>query len=187
MEPASAVLTAWSNFYVMTGSSAAALTGLMFVVITLVAGLERSQPSHEGMATFSSPTVLHFAAALLVSAILCAPWHSLRSAGDVVGFAGLYGVLYLLRVTVRARRLTLYTPDLEDWIWYTIAPFLAYGAILAGGIALPAFPVAAPFALAGSVLLLIFIGIRNAWDIVTYLAVQIDDEPAAATPGGEAK
>jgi hypothetical protein len=181
METASTVLTAWSNFYVMTGSSAAALTGLMFVVITLVAGLERAQPSHEGMATFSSPTVLHFGAALLVSAILCAPWHSLLGVAMVVGFAGLYGVLYLLRVTIRARRLTLYTPDLEDWIWYTIAPFVAYGTILASAIALPAFPVAAPFALAGSVLLLIFIGIRNAWDIVTYLAVKIDDEPAAAT------
>mgnify|MGYP001252826337 CR=1 FL=1 len=36
-DTASLVITAWSNFYVITGSSAAALTGLMFVVITLVA------------------------------------------------------------------------------------------------------------------------------------------------------
>jgi len=45
-------------------------------------------------------------------------------------------------------------------------PCLAYGAI-----ALAAVPVQALFILAGGVMLLIFIGIRNAWDSVTYIAI----------------
>lgn len=170
-ETASSFLTAWSSFYVMTGSSAAALTGLMFVVITLVTGKERAEGTRDGIATFSTPTVMHFAAALLVSAVLSMPWRSLVHAGVVTALIGLTGVAYILRVMYRTRRLSVYTADLEDWIWFTILPFVAYSAIFAGAIALAAAPVQALFIIAGGVLLMIFIGIRNAWDVVTYIAI----------------
>jgi len=154
----------------MTGSSAAALTGLMFVVISLVTG--RTRPStHDGIATFSTPTVMHFAAALMVSAILVMPWRSVTPAGVVTAFIGLCGVTYIVRVMRRTRRLTEYTADLEDWIWYTILPLVAYGALSAAAMALPTAPGPALFTLAGAVLLLMFIGIRNAWDVVTYVTV----------------
>ncbi len=165
------LLAAWSSFYILTGSSAAALTGLMFVVITLLAGRERQDGAQEGIATFTTPTVMHFAAALFVSGALVAPWPSLVHAGVAVGLIGLAGVALILRVMHRTRRLTVYTPDLEDWIWYTILPLGAYGAISAGAIGLAVIPVRALFVLAGGVALLIFIGIRNAWDVVTYLAI----------------
>lgn len=176
-ETASSFLPPWSNFYVMTGSSAAALTGLMFVVITLVNRVERSQRNQDGIATFSTPTVMHFCAALFVSAVLNAPWRSLIQAAVLIGLAGLYGVVYILRVMHRTKSLTAYVPDLEDWTFYTMLPFIAYGAIFAGAIALPAVPVQALFALAGAVVLLIFTGIRNAWDIVTYIAIGGPNQP----------
>jgi hypothetical protein len=177
MADASSFLTPWSNFYVMTGSSAAALTGLMFVVITLVDRVERSQRSQDGIATFSTPTVMHFCAALLVSAILNAPWHSLTHVAVLIGLVGLLGAAYILRIIIRTKRLTVYTPDVEDWTFYSILPFVAYGAILGGAIALTAVPVNALFALAGGVVLLIFIGIRNAWDVVTYVAIGGPSQP----------
>ncbi len=156
----------------MTGSSAAALTGLMFVVITLVSRTERAEDVHAGTSAFSTPTVMHFAAALLISAVLIAPWRSLVHAGVVVALIGVFGLVYILRVMHRTRRLTIYTADLADWIWFTILPFGAYGAISAGAIALAAAPVQGLFILAGGLVLLIFIGIRNAWDIVTYIAIE---------------
>lgn len=163
-------LTAWSSFFTTTASSAAALTGLMFVVITLVGGTERRQAAHDGIATFSTPTVLHFCAALLASAVLCAPWRSLVFPSAIVGIAALYGIVHVVRASIMARRLTLYVADAEDWIWYTIAPFFAYAALLGGALALESRPTDAPFALGTGVLLLIFIGIHNAWDVVTFLA-----------------
>ncbi len=169
-ETTSSLLTPWANFYIMAGSSAAALTGLMFVVITLAAGRERSQGSQDGISTFSTPTVTHFCVALLVSALLSAPWRSLIHPDALVGLIGLLGVVYLVRLALRTRRLTLYTPDLSDWTWYTVLPFVAYGALLTGAIGLAVTPADALFAIAGGVLLLIFIGIRNAWDVVTFLA-----------------
>lgn len=175
-ETASSVLAPWSNFYVMAGSSAAALTGLMFVVLTLVSEVRR-QNTPDGISTFSTPTVMHFAAVLLTSTILVAPWPSLAFPSALLGIAGFLGAAYLLRVTLQTKRLSTYTPDAEDWAWFSVLPFVAYGAILGGAIALRLSPVDAMFALATGIVGLIFIGIRNAWDVVTYLAVGSGDPP----------
>ena len=172
-EAASPLLAEWSSFYVMTGSSAAALTGLMFVATSFLTGREIGEDSHNGIAAFSTPTVMHFAAAFLVSAFLIAPWRSPVHAGVVAAVIGLVGVLYILRVMHRTRRLTIYTADVDDWMWYTILPLVAYGAISASATDLGADPVRGLFILAAGVVLLIFIGIRNAWDVVTYLAVTL--------------
>ncbi len=171
-EAASPFLAPWANFYVMTGSAAAALTGLMFVVITLVTGEERSENLPDGIATFSTPTVAHFSVALLTSAILNAPWPALVYPAALLGLAGLGGVVYLARVTLKTTLITVYDPDVEDWVWYSVLPFVAYGAILAGAIGLVFHPGPALFAVAGGILSLIFIGIRNAWDVVTFLATK---------------
>ena len=122
-ETASSFLTAWSSFYVMTGSSAAALIGLMFIVITLVTGTERLRRAPDGIATFSTPTIMRFCAALFVSAVLSAPWRSLIQPGVLIGIAGLSGLVYVIRVMWRTKRLSGYRADLEDWTWYTVLPF----------------------------------------------------------------
>src|SRR2546427_8286386 len=139
-ETASSLLAAWSTFYFMIASSAAALTGLMFVVISLVTGQERTDATQDGIATFTTPTVMHFAAALLVSGILIMPWRSLVHAGIVVAVIGLYGVAQILRVMDRTRRLTGYTADLEDWLWFTILPFAPYAPVSPRAIARPTAP-----------------------------------------------
>jgi hypothetical protein len=164
-------LTPWANFYIMTGSASAALIGLMFVVITLVTGEERVRNNPDGISTFSTPTVLHFSSALLVSAIMSAPWHALAFPGLLIGIVGLCGVLYLVRVTHMARRLATYQPDIEDWTWYSGLPFLAYGGLLVAAIVLHFGHAGALFAFGAAVVMLIFIGIRNAWDVVTFLAI----------------
>jgi hypothetical protein len=152
----------------------------MFVVITLVAG-DRSRSTHEGISTFSTPTVLHFCAALLVSAILSAPWRSLVHAAVLLGLTGLFGVVYVCRVMMRTRRLTVYRPGIEDWVWYAIVPLVAYAAIVVAALLLPWAPTETLFVLGGANVLLIFIGIHNAWDVVTFLAVNFDGEPSSSS------
>lgn len=169
-------LGAWLSFYAMIGSSAAALTGLMFVVITLITRAQ-TPARREGLDAFSTPTVLHFSVALFISAVLCAPWPSLIPPAALIGVAGLCGVVYQVRVMGIARRMTAYTPDTEDWIWYSVAPLVAASAMLGGAVALGLAPAQALYAIAASALLLIFMGIRNAWDVVTFLAVQGNAPP----------
>ncbi len=172
-QQASALLSSWSTFYVMLGSSAAALTGLMFVVITLINRRPDVSRDQTGIATstFSTPTVLHFCAVLLLAATISAPWRSLTAPGVVIAIAGLYGVLHVVRVIWRARRLTAYVPDLEDVVWYEILPLVGYLAILSGAVALFFVPIDGLFVLAGGAVLLTFVGIRNSWDAVTWLAI----------------
>ena len=170
-ESASTLLASWSNYYVITGSSAAALTGLMFVVITLIADTERLRNSPDGVGTFSSPTVVHFCGALLISAILAAPWRSLVHPSALLALVGIAGVAYGLRVAFRMRRTANYLPDLDDWAWYAIFPVIAYVIVLLSALCLTTWPVEALFGFAGANIFLVFIGIRNAWDVVTYIAI----------------
>jgi len=163
------LLGAWASFYGMTGAAAAALTGLMFVVISLARAQEGTR---DGVATFSTPTVAHFSAALLISAAFLAPWHALYPPAILTGIVGLCGVGYLVRIMLLTKKLSLYTPDLEDWIFYTAAPLAAYGALLAAALALEWLRAPALFVIAAGVMLLIFVGIRNAWDVVTFLTIE---------------
>jgi hypothetical protein len=169
----SSILAAWSNFYVIVGSSAGALTGLMFVVVTLLAGVEVSGRTSDGLSTYSTPTVAHLSVALLGSAILSAPWHSLAHAGAMLALPGVYGVVYMVILIDRMRRGAAFTyrPELEDWIWYAALPFLSYITITVAAVLLVTSPADALFPLAGAFVLLIFIGIHNAWDIVTTIAL----------------
>jgi Na+/H+ antiporter NhaA len=169
---------------VLTGSAAAALTGLMFVVITLVMQSDRPT-TREGIDVFSTPTVLHFGLALLISAALTAPWPSLVTAAVPVGHAGLCGLTTVARATNRSRRLDSYQPDLEDWVAYTILPFIAYGLIVAGTLALPTHSGTSLFIIAAGVVILMFMGIRNAWDVVTYIAIGIDPSQQGASDEGK--
>jgi len=170
-EAAVSPLATWQNFYVIIGSSAAALTGLMFVVITLVARAQEQRGS-EGIATFGTPNVVHFCAALLVSAILSAPWQMLWYAGLLLGLSGLGGVTYIIIVVRRARRQSVYKPVLEDWLWHTVFPLVSYTVLVVAAIVLPGNAAPALFVIGAVTVLLLFTGIHNAWDTVTYFTIQ---------------
>jgi len=166
-------LATWQNFYVIMGTAAARLTGLLFVVITLIAQLRVQVSSpRSGIAVFSTPNVFHFGAALLVAGLLSAPWQALWNAGLLLGLADLVGVTYILIVLWLARhRLADYQPVLSDWLWYTVLPLVSYTALVAA-IVLPIQPAPALFVIAAATMLLLFIGIHNAWDVVTYTAFE---------------
>src|SRR6266498_3338349 len=107
-------LAVWESFYVIIGSSAAALTGLQFVVMVLSAEMN-ALGSGSAVRAFGTPTIVHFCAVLLISAILSAPWPALASVGVALGACGVAGLGYAVMVVRHARRQTGYVPVLEDW------------------------------------------------------------------------
>lgn len=169
-------IESWESFYVIVGSSAAALTGLQFVVIALVAEF-RKESNISTIDAFGTPTVVHFCAVLLVSAILSAPWPSMTGADLALGASGLAGVVYVALVVRRVRRQTGYRPVFEDWLWHVVLPFVAYAALLVASMTIARHPTAALFAVGAVALLLLFIGIHNAWDTVTYVAIDRPKPP----------
>lgn len=170
-EAAPSVLSAWESFYVIVGSSAGALTGLQFVVLTLIKEAGVVQGRGDAISAFGSPNVVHFCSALLVSAILSAPWPTLGPPGVVVAMIGAAGVLYSIAVLRRTLRQRDYQPVLEDWVWHAALPIVAYAALLDAGVQLTrafAYPL---YIVGGATLLLVFIGIHNAWDTVMYVTI----------------
>lgn len=170
---APSVLSGWESFYVIVGSSAAALTGLQFVVITLIADAPMRHSQRE-INIFGTPIVLHFAVVLLISAILSAPWHAVSDPAPwimLIGFAGLiYAGVTRRRVRMQSQVPGAYKPVLEDLIWYQLLPALAYLGLLGAGVALSRGHAGALRAIAGVTLFLLLVSIRNAWDTVTFVA-----------------
>ncbi|TGU72360.1 hypothetical protein E4633_08590 [Geomonas terrae] len=164
------LLPAWQSFYVMVGSAAAAVIAIQFVVITLIANLRRSVPA-EALSAFATPTVVQLGSALLLSAIMSAPWPSLCSVAIALALFGLGGLVYKATVIYRARRQTYYQPERADWIWYALLPGIAYVTIAIAAMSLWSYPCPALFATATGALALLLIGIHNAWDTVIHIVV----------------
>jgi len=168
-----ATLAGWGSFYQVTGAAAAALTGLQFIVQTLIASnvfrpVTGGDPE-EGTAAFGSPTVVHFTLALLLSAVLCAPWPGYGGLRATLGVFGAGALVYSAVVLRRTRRQQAYVPILEDWVWHIVLPAVAYAAVLLAALLLGRGATGPLFLIAAATLLLLCIGIHNAWDTVTYL------------------
>lgn len=108
------MLSQWQNFYMLIGTAAATLTGLMFVVTTLIAGVDAHLPTlNAAVSAFNTPTVVQFGAVLLLAGILSTPWQTYTSLGIVLGLSGLVMVCYLIIVLRRMRRVPHYQSTLE--------------------------------------------------------------------------
>jgi hypothetical protein len=161
-------LSGWENYYVIVGSSAGALIGLQFVVITLIADMPIGRGEAQAGHAFATPTIVHFGAVLLLAAILSAPWPGIAPVAVLWGLLGPSGVVYAAIVARRMRQQHAYKPEFEDWLFHVLLPFAAYATLALSAFAVRSRLREALFAVAAAALLLLFIGIHNAWDAVTY-------------------
>jgi len=176
-------LAEWDSFYVIVGSAAGALIGLQFVVMTLVAQRPPIRATEAG-AAFATPTIVHFGTTLLLSALLRAPWHTIIIPAVLWGVVGFGGVAYAAIVVRRMRRQTTYEPEFEDWLFHVALPVAAYALLVLAATAAPFVTRKALFAVGAAVLLLLFLGIHNAWDAIAY-HVFVNMRDTDAEPRGD--
>jgi hypothetical protein len=160
-------LVEWDSFYVIVGSAAGALIGLQFVVITLIAQKPTS-PALEGGAAFGTPTIVHLGTVLLLSALLRAPWPTITFVAALWGVIGFSGTIYAMIVIRRMRVQSVYQTQFEDWVFHALLPIAAYATLLLSAFGAPSVTRVALFGVGGAALLLLFVGIHNAWDSVVY-------------------
>ena len=158
----------WETFYVIVGASAGALIGLQFVVLALIAEGPSVRGAAETSAAFLTPTIVHFATALLLSAFVSVPWQTLSPPAIIWGLTGLGGLTYTVIVVRRMRRQAAYKPQFEDWLFHVLLPIVAYVILVLSAVAAPSYTHEALLGVGASTLLLLFIGIHNAWDAVSY-------------------
>jgi hypothetical protein len=165
------LLAEWDNFYVITGGASAGLTGLTFVVIALSADAKRVNMS--GLRAYVTPTIVHFGAVLALAAYLTMPHQGALSLSVGLGAAGTAGVLYAAFIASSIGRIKgEYVPVREDWIWNAILPAIAYGVLIACAFLLWRRPEQSMYGVAAASVLLMFIGIHNAWDVAVWNTVR---------------
>lgn len=158
----------WESFYVIVGAAAGALIGLQFVVMTLIAERPAVRRVETG-AAFMTPTIVHFSAALLVSGLMRMPWHTIAPAAVLCGVTGIAGVIYGIIVARRMTKPMSYKPDFADWMFFVVVPLLGYVVLAASSAEALFHPEEALIGIGAATLVLLFMGIHNAWDSVSYL------------------
>jgi hypothetical protein len=66
------------------------------------------------------------------------------------------------------RSQAVYQPVFEDWLFHVLLPGTAYALLAAAACVVHAHARAALFVVGAAAVLLLFIGIHNAWDTVMY-------------------
>ena len=168
----------WSNFFFLVGSAAAGLIGLMFVIVTLMAGAERSK-ALRAQALYMTPTIAHFGAVFAISAVSLAPGLTLRETACLIAFLALLGFACAARAVIGFGR-PRSGPDGPHWSdsWlYATLPAALYAALVVATFAVWKHAAWASRTQAALLLALLLLGIRNAWDLVSWMA------PSRPRPG----
>jgi hypothetical protein len=167
------VFEGWDNYFVMTGTASAGLIGLLFVVVTLTSNFERER-ALRGSAIYLTPTMTHFAVVLTASAIVLAPRLPPALTASLLGGAGVVGLGNAVRTAVGILELGK-GADPPHWtdLWcYAVLPGAVYVGLEGAVAGLMAGGGWAPGAVAALLLATLLIAIRNAWDLITWMAPQ---------------
>jgi hypothetical protein len=166
------MFNSWQSFYQMTGEAAATLIGLLFIVASLMAG-RQSAASAQGVKLFTTPTVFHLASVLAISALTLIPDAEGTSRTLLMTAWAVFGLVHTAGLAARLRVLPNPTHWSDFW-WYGAAPALVYLALAAASASTAARLSHAPYGVALCLLTLLLLTIRNAWDLVTWLAPRRD-------------
>jgi hypothetical protein len=173
-------LDTWHDFYLIVGGAAAGLTGLMFVVVTLAPHVIAARAPKE-VRGFVSPTVVFFTTILIVAAVMTIPVITAPAISGILGCAGIGGVVYILVIgTHRMWRDSDLPP--QDWLGYVGLPILAYALLCAAAGLLWSYPVAGLSLTGASTIVFLVVGVRNAWDLVLWMAKRSEEVKGARKP-----
>ena len=173
----------WENFYVITGSASAGLTGLTFVVIALAADAGRSITT--GLRAYITPTILHFGTVPTLAAFLNVPGQNTMSLSIGFGVAAVVGLIYAgITVVSMLRTVSRYVPVHEDWLWHAILPIVVYVALLATAFLTNRWTEQCLYSVAAASTLLLFIGIHNAWDVAVSISANRHRDSQQVVPNG---
>jgi len=160
-------LKEWHDFYVLVGTAGATLLALLFVAVSLGTGFV-TEERRSGTRTFVSPVVVHFTSVFFLSAVALCPWHQTEFLAVLIGVTALIGAIITTYITIQVVRTDM-TSYMEDYFAYGLLPGLGYLALLAAAVSIDLENDFGLDALAGALLLLAIVNIRNAWDLMLHM------------------
>ncbi len=161
----------WSEFYVLVGTAASVLIGLIFVVISLMQDKSRSNVL-AGSRLYMGPIVLGVSFLIVLSAAALTPGIGRCAMAAITGAVAVWGLTrgIMSFAGIRQRSDVHWT---DTW-FYGVFPSLLYGAL---GLVALGFWWGCPQAnngLAAAITLSLLLAIRNEWDLITWIAPQRD-------------
>jgi hypothetical protein len=174
------MLEGWHEFYGLLGTAAAALVALLFVAASIGAGYlsaERRSPTR----TFTSPIVFHYTYILFLSLAALVPINSDNSLAAVIGVSSVVALVYSAFILAGVLRSAI--RDLDDRLGYGATPIAAYLASLVAAIFIFERSPIGPPLLAGALVLLLLVNIRNAWDLTVFFAQRRASDPSSPSAG----
>jgi hypothetical protein len=169
-EPWTHELETWHEFYLLVGTAGVTLTGLLFVVVSLGPRVV-AQHQATGVRAFISPNAVYFTMTLVVSAVLMVPSLSAMAIGSLLCLGAVASLGYLVYTKAHQRWRHSKLPFL-DWIWFVGLPIAGYVLLLLSGIGFLLQAALSMHGVAVALILLLVIGIRNAWDLVIWISRQ---------------
>jgi hypothetical protein len=167
----------WHEYFLVTGGAAGALVGLLFVAATLTVRID-AERALRAAGIFMTPNIYHLSTVLVLSAAGTIPVGDGRVAAAIAGVLALAGVAFGAHNTLAFWRNPQLGAHWSDTWWYGVAPTVAHAVL---GLAALAVAVRAPCAaglFAASLMALILVAIRNAWDLVVWMSAKA--EPTAS-------
>jgi hypothetical protein len=171
----------WHDFYVLVGTASATLVGLMFVAATLGSSVF-SERHRVALQAFISPTVVNFAAALFICIGVMIPSQTWLSLGVLLAGGGVAGLVYAGRVWVQMFVRRSFHVDMVDRMFYATVPLVGYLLVLAAGILLLLRARWSAEVAAAALVVLMFAGVRNAWDMTTWIMMRTPTTAQLAPP-----
>jgi hypothetical protein len=159
----------WENVYYLMGPAAVGLIGLMFIGVTLTNNFN-AEKAERGQRLFMTPTVMQLAITFLISALALAPKLSPEAHRWTMGAVGVWGLIYTTPSALKLTREREVVSHWSDMWFYGLLPVAIY-LVLTLAITVWTLPQDVACRLTAlSLLAILMLSVRNAWDLVTWIA-----------------
>jgi hypothetical protein len=161
----------WTDFFLMAGSAAAVLIGLIFVVISLMHDRPRSSVL-AGSRLYMGPIVLSVSFVLTLSAAALTPGITSGWLAAIAGGTAVWGLVRGIMSIIGLKGLVGQEREVHwtDTWYYGVIPSLIYIAL--GVVAFGVWEQwnGATYGLAATVTAILLLAVRNEWDLITWIA-----------------
>jgi hypothetical protein len=165
----------WKEFYYLCGSSAASLTGLMFIAVTFGSRLITKEKLPQ-VDTFISPICYHFVHVFFLSCVALVPTAGPRVLGVIIVISAVWRLLQIPKSYRMMKIASQESGDVEmsDWILGLYLPGAVYALLIAAGLSYLFESAIAPNLFAASLICLLMVGLRGAWEMLIWIATKVD-------------
>jgi hypothetical protein len=184
LDPLSTALQPWQNFYLLVGTAAATLTGLMFVAVTFGSSLVKRETAQMARA-FLDPTYEHFVQVLLTACLTTVPVFGWSIFGGLLVIVSVLRLMSIRRVFGHFQNAQRTSRDIEgsDWLLSIVLPLLCHLWLMMTGVAFVLRMSLAVPSLAIVTLSLFLVAIHGAWELLVWMALAVNERRRSEETG----